>query len=203
MISAYRCPFPKIVDRIIIEKDCGLNLPHSSNPEVQMIALWDTGATCTCISNTVAKQLGLVKVGERDLTVADNKTYTADVFCAKLRMGHIEIENMFVCGLPMDGKRENAIIGMDVISMGDLAITNFNGQSFLTFRVPSIERIDYVADIEMQKKCMNAHIVKVRKGISDKCECGSGKAYSNCHGQSVYAKYENGLLPDTSKLNKK
>lgn len=44
---------------------------------------------------------------------------------------------------------------------------------------------------------------KGKKKITDKCECGSGKNYNNCHGQSVYAKFENSLLPDSSKINKK
>lgn len=78
-------------------------------------------------------------------------------------MGDLIIENMEVCGLPMDGKSENMIIGMDVISMGDLAITNYNGQIFLTFRVPSIDRIDYVEEINQYNKCLKAHSIKVKK----------------------------------------
>lgn len=35
------------------------------------------------------------------------------------------------------------IIGMDVISMGDLAITNHEGTATFSFRVPSMERIDF------------------------------------------------------------
>ena len=190
MIKAYRCPFDTIVDRIIIERECGINLPHSSNPEMPMVALWDTGAMCTCVSQTLAAKLGLVKVYEKELTVADNKSIMADVFCAKIRMGHIEFANMFVYGLPMDGKKENVIIGMDVISQGDLTITNYQDQSLLTFRAPSIERIDYVADIDMYNKCVSKHNVNVRHHIkADTCACGSGKIYKNCHGQTAYAKY--------------
>ena len=193
MITAYRYPFYGCVNRILIDKECNLFLPHTKENGVPMVALWDTGATCTCISETVAQQMSLVRVNQRELTVANNKKHMADVYCVKLQMGALIIENMEVCGLPMDGKRENMIIGMDVISMGDLAITNYQGQTFLTFRVPSVEKIDYVEEIGQYNRCLRAHAIKVQKKIQDKCECGSGKFYSNCHGQSAYARYEDSL----------
>lgn len=198
MITAYRYPFSNVVDRILIDKDCYIFLPHSSNSGESMVALWDTGASCTCISQTVAKRMSLVKVNERKLTVADNNSFMADVYCVKMQMGCFVIENLEVCGIPMDGKRENMIIGMDVISKGDLAITNYQGHTFLTFRVPSIELIDYVADIDQYNKCLKVHNIKAAKGVPDKCDCGSGKLFSNCHGQSVYAKFENSLIQDLS-----
>jgi len=104
----------------------------------------------------------------------------------------------------MDGKSENMIIGMDVITKGDLSITNYQGQTFLTFREPSLDRIDYVAEIDQYNDCLKRHNINVLHHIrTDKCSCGSGKAYSNCHGQSVYAKYENSLGPNTGSQAKK
>ena len=37
---------------------------------------------------------------------------------------------------------------MDVITTGDLAITNHNGKTTFSFRVPSCEEIDFVAEIQ-------------------------------------------------------
>jgi hypothetical protein len=39
------------------------------------------------------------------------------------------------------------LIGMDVIGSGDLAITNHNGKTTFTFRVPPCEEIDFVAEL--------------------------------------------------------
>ena len=120
-------------------------------------------------------------------------------------MGFILFDIMEVCGLPMDGKKQNMINGMDIINKGDLSITNYQGQSYLSFRFPSIDRIDYVEEINMYNKCLQKHNVNVRHHIrTDNCACNSGKAYKNCHGQSVYAKYGNSLnaLYDTpQKIN--
>jgi hypothetical protein len=39
------------------------------------------------------------------------------------------------------------LFGMDVIGSGDLAITNHNGKTTFTFRIPPCEEIDFVAEI--------------------------------------------------------
>jgi hypothetical protein len=38
---------------------------------------------------------------------------------------------------------EDILIGMDIITEGDLAITNFNMKTMFSFRVPSNENIDF------------------------------------------------------------
>lgn len=192
MITAYSHPFDNIVNRILI--DCSIGIPHVEGGDKPMKALWDTGACCTCISKSVASAMGLVKVNERELIGADNQPFMADVFCVRLTMGHFVIGFIEVCGIPMDGKAENMIIGMDVITKGDLSITNYQGKTVLTFREPSLEKIDYVEELNIQKKCQIQHNVMTKKKIPSKCACGSGKAYKNCHGQSVYARYEDSLM---------
>ena len=41
----------------------------------------------------------------------------------------------------------DVLIGMDVISSGDLAVTNHNGKTTFSFRIPPCEEIDFVAEI--------------------------------------------------------
>ena len=192
MITAYSHPFDNIVNRILI--DCFIGISHIAGGDRPMKALWDTGACCTCIATSVAQEMGLVKVNERELIGADNKPFMADVFCVRLTMGHFVIGFIEVCGIPMSGKAENMIIGMDVITKGDLSITNYQGKTVLTFREPSLETIDYVEELKLQKKCQDVHNIMTKKNINAKCACGSNKAYQNCHGLSVYARYEKGLL---------
>ena len=79
---------------------------------------------------------------------------------------------------------------MDVITIGDLSITNYQGQTFLTFREPSLEKIEYVAEIDQYNNYLKLHNINVLHRVPDKCPCGSGKNYKNCHGKTVYAQYE-------------
>jgi len=43
---------------------------------------------------------------------------------------------------------------MDVITKGDFVITNFNGNTVFSFRVPSCECIDYVEQINRQRAAL-------------------------------------------------
>lgn len=39
----------------------------------------------------------------------------------------------------------DVVIGMDVISRGDFALTNLNGKTTFSFQIPSMEEIDFSA----------------------------------------------------------
>lgn len=183
MSTAYTHPFATVVDRIIV--NCFVSLPNTPDQESELKALWDTGAMTTCISEEYANNLGLVKIDEKDVVGADNLPFKANVYCVSLRMGEFRIGITEVLGLPMDGEYK-MIIGMDIISKGDLSITNFNGRTVLSFREPSLETIDYVKEIDEWNRCTKMHLLNIRRNLPDKCACGSGKDYKNCHGKMPY-----------------
>ncbi len=41
------------------------------------------------------------------------------------------------------GDESDLIIGMDIITKGDFSITNLNGQTLCSFRLPSLHALDY------------------------------------------------------------
>lgn len=86
------------------------------------------------------------------------------------------------------------IVGMDIISHGDFAISNYNNNTVFTFRLPSVQEINFVEDYkEFQKKNLinkvstqnsQKPVLKdndVRR--NDPCFCGSGIKFKNCHGK--------------------
>lgn len=154
----------------------GRNIENS--PEVK--ALWDTGANCTCISTTLAKTLGLMPDDCTSVIGANNQPFDAPVYSVQLKMGEFSLPFLRVIGLPMDGQEHDVIIGMDVMTKGDLSISNYNGRTVLTFREPSIQTIDYVQELE---KYNVMRTLWKKKGI-DTCPCGSRRRWSNCHGKS-------------------
>ncbi len=141
MASTYTKSFDRIVKQILVE--CSIQLPNSEDiaDDVQL-ALWDTGANITCISSRLAEKLKLDSSDEVPIAVANNELFHADVYYVQLRMGQFIIPFIKVLGMPMDESKD-IIIGMDVISKGDLAITNYDGETVLSFREPSMERIDF------------------------------------------------------------
>ncbi len=67
------------------------------------------------------------------------------------------------------------IIGMEIITLGDFALTNVGDKSIASFRVPPARTIDYVEEIDALSRS------KISR--NNKCPCGSGKKYKNCHGK--------------------
>ena len=43
-----------------------------------------------------------------------------------------------------EDQQSNVLIGMDIISAGDFAVTNKNNKTTLSFRIPASEEIDFV-----------------------------------------------------------
>ena len=76
---------------------------------------------------------------------------------------------------------------MNIIKQGDFSISNYNGKTTMTFRVPSLCEIDFVKDIEEANRYKKIHELNIRRKLPDKCGCGSGKLYKNCHGKGIYS----------------
>jgi uncharacterized protein YchJ len=89
----------------------------------------------------------------------------------------------------------DVLLGMDIIAHGDFAISNYNGKTTWSFRVPSGDDIDFVQDLQDYKnqnqRAINPGIRSMAPGMHDAekvgrnapCPCGSGKKYKRCHGR--------------------
>lgn len=123
----------RLLCNVIIFDDCKFK---------QFTAIWDTGAMTTNISDNVVKSFGLVPTGTTKLgsIYATNMRPTYEV--------NIELPGGFrCCGLRVVGvdkiiKDVDVIIGMDIISLGDFAVSNYNGKTSFSFRFPSQDSID-------------------------------------------------------------
>lgn len=157
-------------------KDKESGKPHPV--AIDFRALWDTGATKSSISQKVVDALGLKPVSK-------GKNHTA----AGIVDTYLYIVNIILpsnVGIPClmvtcsDLGDIDVLIGMDVINKGDFAITNVKGKTTFSFRVPSIETIDFVNN--PPKNAVKAQS-QLRIGRNDSCPCGSGKKYKKCCGK--------------------
>jgi len=113
---------------------------------VKLKALWDTGATLTAIKPQLRDKLKLCMVrANSSATIAGlgDSTYKADYTVMTLRIrNNFEINwcPVFVVDYAVD---VDIIIGMDIIGMGDFAVSNTNRKTLLSFIMPSMpERLD-------------------------------------------------------------
>jgi len=121
-------------------------------PVIEFDAIWDTGATNSVITQDVIDACGLAPIGVVQ-THGVHGAQLADVFLVNIYLpNHVAFGAIRVTkGLLPDAQ---ILIGMDLISHGDFAVTNFQGITKFSFRFPSMRHIDFVQehnDREMRK----------------------------------------------------
>lgn len=120
---------------------------------LSVIALWDTGATCSGITERAAKALQLTSYGMTEVS-------TAAGVAQDIPMYHIDFELTDNADLEADDKVHfydipvielpnsssfDFLVGMDIITHGDFSITNANGCTVVSYRLPpDAFHIDYM-----------------------------------------------------------
>lgn len=124
----------------------------ANNKQYRDIALWDTGASGTCISMKVVNELSLISTGkETILTPGGSKqvnTYLVDIILPN----HVYIKDVKVCDSDIGAQGIGVLIGMDIILHGDFAVSNINNKTAVSFRVPSKSEIDFVPGCNVANK---------------------------------------------------
>lgn len=124
--------------------------PLEEKPEpvaVRYQCLWDTGATMSAVTRRVATDLGLSTEALIPIRHAGGASADVPQHYVNLQLpGGVLIVGRAVAQLPLASF--DVIVGMDIISLGDFAISNLNGKTTFTFRIPSVKEFDFVADWE-------------------------------------------------------
>jgi len=137
-------------------------------------AIWDTGATNTMITQQVVDDLGLMAHAIIRVKHAGGESEREAFFANVALPNKVGIPNLKLSTGILIGA-EDVLIGMDIINAGDFAITHKDGNTAFSFRMPSLDHIDYVKQVKtLQSK---------RVGRNEPCPYGSGKKYKKCHGK--------------------
>lgn len=123
--------------------------------EIKYVALWDTGATGSVISPKVVEDLGLPVIGRRNVTDANRTMETTEHLVNIMMPNSVGVVGVAVTKNNLTGF--DVLIGMDIIKYGDFVLTNYKGKSVFTFRVPSLEKIDFTKEINEEKIRWEAH----------------------------------------------
>ena len=114
-----------------------------------LTAIWDTGATHSVISQRVVDQCGLIPIGLVTSHHAQGKTENVPRFVVNIMLPN----GVRFPGLPVilgDLLGGDVLIGMDIISQGDFAVTNLDGITKFSYRYPSSADIDFVREHKVQ-----------------------------------------------------
>ncbi len=156
------------------------NSSQSPYPPIDTTALWDTGATKSVITKATIDRLGLIPVGTTIVNHAGGSSESNTYLINVVLPNNVGVAGVLVNACENIVGDFGVIIGMDIITKGDLSITNTNDQTCMTFRTPSIGTTDYVAEAN---KINYAGI-----GRNAPCPCGK----KDEHGKPVKFKYCHG-----------
>lgn len=150
--------------------------PH----EQRLKAVWDTGATGTSITHSLAQAMNLDEIGEVEICGV-----TGNAVCKKYLVSLHLPNKVVIPELEVSDCEGNigcdVLIGMDVITRGDFAICNWNGNTTFTFRMPSVEKIDFTQQVP--RNSVGGFRFPQRPGRNSPCPCGSGKKFKYCCGK--------------------
>ncbi len=141
-------------------------------------AIWDTGATSSVITQKVIDQCGLKATGMTEVHTAQGPSTTETFLVGIFLPNDVVFPAVKVSrGVIRDF---DVLIGMDIIGRGDFAVTNKDGKTVFSFRMPSMECIDFVKQSQHPTPVISAKV-----GRNDPCPCGSGKKYKRCCGTAA------------------
>lgn len=140
ILSVFTEKYSKI-ERRIINSVVAIN----SKTDITMPAkaLWDTGATGTCISKELAQKLKLAPIGMQQIQTPSGVGTVNKYQMHIVLNNEVIIPNVTVIDSEIGNQNIDILIGMDIITLGDFAISNFENKTQFSFRIPSQEHVDY------------------------------------------------------------
>lgn len=112
----------------------------------QALAQWDTGATNTCISEEIARRYQLKPIGKVRSKTPSGILTSSVYFLDIILNNEVIFPSWQVVESKIGAQGIDILIGMDIISKGDFAISNYNGSTQFTFRIPSKKHADFKKD---------------------------------------------------------
>ena len=112
---------------------------------MQFVAIWDTGATGSVITQAVVDACGLAPTGITTVHHVHGSEQ-AETYLVNIALP----QNVIFPGVRVTkgvlAGNADILIGMNIINKGDFAVTNLNGLTKFSFRLPSKVHIDFVEE---------------------------------------------------------
>ena len=132
-----------------VSQACDANrMPGVAHPPYEPCkAVWDTGAMSSVITPVLAQKIGLKSLGLVKMQHANGVSMVNTYMINLLLPNKMEVQTLYV----MEGAMTDIdiLIGMDIITLCDFAITNKEGKTVFSFDIPSSRKTDYSADSQV------------------------------------------------------
>lgn len=128
----------------VLQTDCIITNPYSPTPlaGLKCLAIWDTGASASVISQRVIDALALPAFGIVTVRAAGGEHRTTQHVVGIALPNGLHFSPTPVTRGMFEGF--DVLIGMDILSRGSFAVTNMGGKTIMLFSCPSHGFIDFV-----------------------------------------------------------
>lgn len=165
---------------------CKASLPQNESKKINILAVWDTGAMMCMISKHLAEKLQVVKCGKRGFGSV-NGPCILDICLVNLYLYDGSIITV-LAGIQDEDERQDFIIGMSVIGMGNFTIECSEEETKMTFELlnPVMKFQAHTREISENPKLRESTDNK-KLQRNDPCSCESGKKFKSCCGKSYFS----------------
>ena len=138
----YSKPVSCISTNCKISRAFDADYDNGAHPDYEeFVAIWDTGAMRTTISTDLVDRLKLSPLGQTRVFHADGESLCNYYLINLLLPNRIEVKMLTVNYGKM--KDVDMLIGMDIITMCDFALTSQGSDTVFSFQIPSTCTIDF------------------------------------------------------------
>jgi hypothetical protein len=127
----------------VLYNDVEVESTIEPNGRIKVKALWDTGASMSCICPEAVAKLNLKSLGKVLVSTPTDKNVPRNKYFVNLYLPNL-VTIPKLCVVEGSPNNYDMLIGMDIIALGDFAVTNFNHRTMFSFRYPSMMEIDFV-----------------------------------------------------------
>ena len=104
------------------------------------------------ITPKVIATCALSQTGLRNVTDV-NETRISPTYLINITLlNSLQVREIVVTQGGLPNSNADVLIGMDIINLGDFAVTNNGGATAFSFRFPSIEKIDFTTSRQTERK---------------------------------------------------
>jgi len=156
IIETRACTFKANGKASVLESPITVSTPSllqnkTDYKEIEINAIWDTGATNSCISEKVVNALDSKPIRKVPVNGVHGQN-VVNGYKVNFRLPNkLIVQDLDVTEAILG--EYDALIGMDIIGIGDFAVSHSNGLTCFSFRFPSGNtHIDFVAEVEITNR---------------------------------------------------
>ncbi len=145
---AFTAKYDKISNKLITAAVTVANGKAFATDQAQ----WDTGATGTCVSHRVINELKIMPDGYMIVNTPSGQSKMAIYYVDVILPNNVVMKNVRVMESEIGNQGIDILIGMDIIMCGDFSVSNHEGRTQFSFRIPSKKHTDYVMEWNAEHK---------------------------------------------------